>query len=200
MGNQIIRKEISRYSIDKPSEVSKMAVVLKKHIIANNLSVKITGKDYVMVEGWQFAGGLLGLFPRIVRVENIGTMKWMAQAEIVDKSGKVVSTGYAICSKEEMKKKSFDEYAIVSMAQTRAIGKAFRNLIGWVIKMGGFESTPAEEMPKGKPIEKVSKSNATNYVEQLKVEAYKGGAKTEKEAIDYLNKKSGLKLDSLNND
>jgi hypothetical protein len=32
------------------------------------------------------------------------------------------------------------------MAQTRAIGKAYRNLIGWVMKMTGYESTPAEEM------------------------------------------------------
>jgi len=34
------------------------------------------------------------------------------------------------------------------MAQTRAIGKAYRNVIGWVIKLAGYEGTPSEEMVK----------------------------------------------------
>jgi site-specific recombinase XerC len=32
------------------------------------------------------------------------------------------------------------------MAQTRAIGKAYRNLLAWLMKAAGFEATPAEEM------------------------------------------------------
>src|SRR6185369_14512327 len=43
-------------------------------------------------------------------------------------------------------KRRFDEYAIASMAQTRAIGKGFRNLLGWLMKAAGVEATPAEEM------------------------------------------------------
>ncbi len=39
-----------------------------------------------------------------------------------------------------------DEYAILSMAQTRAVGKAFRNQLAWLMKAAGFEATPAEEM------------------------------------------------------
>ena len=35
------------------------------------------------------------------------------------------------------------------MAQTRAIGKAYRNIIGWVIKLSGYEPTPAEEVKPG---------------------------------------------------
>ena len=34
------------------------------------------------------------------------------------------------------------------MAQTRAIGKAYRNLLGWVMKLAGYETTPSEEMIK----------------------------------------------------
>ena len=34
------------------------------------------------------------------------------------------------------------------MAQTRAIGKAYRNVIGWVMKLAGYEATPSEEMAK----------------------------------------------------
>ena len=88
-----------RYEITNPYQMAKMAEVLKQHIIKNKLSVKIVDRDYVMVEGWQFAGGITGLLPRIVKVENIGTMKWLAQAEIVNRTGQVVATGFAICSK-----------------------------------------------------------------------------------------------------
>ena len=32
------------------------------------------------------------------------------------------------------------------MAQTRAIGKAYRNILAWIIRAAGYEPTPAEEM------------------------------------------------------
>jgi hypothetical protein len=32
------------------------------------------------------------------------------------------------------------------MAQTRAIGKAYRNCLAWIIRAAGYEPTPAEEM------------------------------------------------------
>ena len=34
----------------------------------------------------------------------------------------------------------------MSMAQTRAIGKAYRNCLAWIIRAAGYEPTPAEEM------------------------------------------------------
>jgi len=61
-------------------------------------------------------------------------------------TGKEIGFGAAICTNAETKKAEFDEYAIASMAQTRAIGKAFRNLIGYVMNAAGYEATPAEEM------------------------------------------------------
>lgn len=60
--------------------------------------------------------------------------------------GAVVSSGTGICSNMEIKKLDFDQYAVASMAQTRAIGKAYRNIIGYVMNNAGYESTPAEEM------------------------------------------------------
>jgi hypothetical protein len=92
------------------------------------------------------------MFPRVIAVENLSTdkeTKWKADVEIVNiKDGSVVSRGFAVCSDKEAKMKSFDEYAVLSMAQTRAIGKAYRNVIGWVMKLAGYETTPSEEMRK----------------------------------------------------
>lgn len=140
------------YNLNKPAQVASMAKVLKQHIIEHKLYTPIAGKNYVMVEGWQFAGGIMGIFPKVKEVENLSTVneiKWKVEVEIIErKTDKVVSSGFAICSNKEGKKKSFDEYAILSMAQTRAIGKAYRNLLGWVMKLAGYEATPSEEMIK----------------------------------------------------
>lgn len=141
-----------KYELDKPAQMSGMAIALKRYIIAENLYTNIVGKNYVHVEGWQYAGGLLGTYPRVVAIENLSTvqeMKWKAEVEIVNiKTKEIVGRGFAICSNKESKKRSFDEYAILSMAQTRAIGKAYRNMIGWVMKLAGYEATPKEEMAK----------------------------------------------------
>lgn len=57
-----------------------------------------------------------------------------------------VGYGFAICSNAEAKKVGFDEFAIASQSQTRAIGKAYRNQIGFLMKSAGFADTPSEEM------------------------------------------------------
>jgi hypothetical protein len=140
---------IKRYNIDKPQELKSMALVLKDHVVRNNLYTKIAGRNYAHVEGWQFAGGLLGLYPKVEKVENLSSgqeIKWLAQVDIINsKNEEVVATGFAVCSNKEGKKTKFDEYAILSMAQTRAIGKAYRNLLGWVMKLAGYQPMPAEE-------------------------------------------------------
>ena len=140
------------YDFGKPKEATQMAKILKSHVVKNNLYTDIKGKNYAHVEGWQFAGGMLGLYPRVAKVERLDSTeksenKWFAEVEIIRmKDGEIMSRGFALCSSKEANKKDFDEYAVLSMAQTRAIGKAYRNLIGWVMKLSGYESTPAEEM------------------------------------------------------
>jgi len=143
--------ELKSYSIDKINDMTGLANTLKNHVISQKLYTNINGKNYVHVEGWQFAGKMLGLSPLIKSVQNVSTEKsrsWLAHVEIVDVNNVVRSNGYALCSSSESKKSSFDEYALLSMAQTRAIGKGYRNLIGWVMKLAGYEGTPMEEIRK----------------------------------------------------
>lgn len=142
----------NNYSLDKIDDMTSMAKVLKDHVVRHKLYSNIKGKNYAHVEGWQFAGGLMGLYPRVTEIHNLSSdkeYKWRADVEIVSSNdGKVVANGFALCSNKEAIKKNFDEYAVLSMAQTRAIGKAYRNLIGWVMKLAGYEGTPSEEMHK----------------------------------------------------
>ena len=129
---------------------------LSRLIVEKKLTTNIQGKNYVNVEGWMFCGSALGLNPVITEVTDLtrrGTepgqleIKYMAKCEVRNiNTGQLVATGVALCSNFEHSKKRFDEYAILSMAQTRAIGKAYRNLLAWLMKAAGFEATPAEEM------------------------------------------------------
>lgn len=132
-----------------PNDILTFANNLKEMIVKNNLSTPLRGKNYVNVEGWQVAGAFTGLFPVVELVENQseGTKyKYRAEVSLRDKEGNKVGYGVAICSNQESGKSSFDEYAIASMAQTRAVGKAFRMKIGWLLKIAGYETTPTEEM------------------------------------------------------
>jgi hypothetical protein len=88
-------------------------------------------------------------------------------------TGEIIGAGYAICTNIESKKTSFDEYSVASMSQTRAIGKAARNLIGFIMNAAGIEGTPAEEMeplvdgmpPVGDPLDKPEPANVEDFTD-----------------------------------
>ena len=145
-----------RFDLINSDSMLNLSKDLAKLIKEKGLSSNIQGKQFVNVEGWQFAGASLGLMPIITETTDLtrrGTepgqleIKYMAKCEVRNiNTGQLVATGVALCSNFEHSKKRFDEYAILSMAQTRAIGKAYRNLLAWLMKAAGFEATPAEEM------------------------------------------------------
>ena len=170
------------YDIVNKDSMLGLSNELAKLIKEKNLSTTIQRKEYVNVSGWQFAGAALGLMPIITEVTDLTRrgeqpnqveFKYLAKCEVRKiTTGEVVSTGIAICSSFERTKSAFDEYAILSMAQTRAIGKAYRNLLAWLMNAAGFEATPAEEMdfavetPK-KPTQTVQEVVAEIVEEQL---------------------------------
>lgn len=168
------------YTLNNLESIQRLSSDLKKFISGNQLTTNIKGKNYVNVEGWQAAGGLLGLYPIVVKTinqSNTSEYRYEAHVELrrtID--GTVIGGGIAICTNKETTKRSFDEYAICSMAQTRAIGKAYRNLLAWIMKMSGFEATPAEEMDFATDAEKdeelkqsIQKLKNADTVEELKI-------------------------------
>lgn len=189
-------KEVKSYELMNLPQMAQMADVLKAHIIKQKLYTNIQGKNYAHVEGWQFGGGMAGLLPRVVKVENLSNdkeIKWLTEVEIVRaKDGEVISRGYGICSDKEGKKKNSDEYVIISMSQTRAIGKAYRNVIGWVMKLAGYEGAPAEEMPVEKQKEVPLANGTTEYAGYCQ-ECTKEGEETPltQQIIDYSKRAFG---------
>lgn len=141
----------------KPSlvETKKLVTELMKYVEDNKLVVNIAGKKFLQVEAWQFTGSQLNLTAIVTDVVDCSltpetgkpTPQYKATVEVYhNPTGQLVSRGFALCSKAETKKSSFDAYAVMSMAQTRAIGKAYRNILAWLPKLAGYEGTPAEEI------------------------------------------------------
>lgn len=152
--------------LTNPNNILEFATNLKQLIVQNKLYTDIRGKNYVNVEGWQIAGAFTGTFPIVEKVENLSdgdTYKYRAEVTLRDKDNNVVGSGMAICTNKEQGKKNFDEYAVASMAQTRAVGKAFRMKIGWLLKVAGYETTPAEEMEAVQEAETVYKPSVSGY-------------------------------------
>jgi len=138
------------FDLAAPQQAMQVAEILQRFVKEKKLTANIKGKEYPLVEAWCYAGSQLGLYPILREVVNRSKeneIKYEAVVEIRRMSDdKLMSIGVAICSNKEASKRAFDEYAILSMSQTRAEGKAFRMLLSWIMKAAGFEATPAEEM------------------------------------------------------
>jgi len=134
----------------RPEEVieraSQIATQLAKIIKDRQLSTRIRDKDHVRVEGWTTLGAVLGVIPRernTLRTEQ----GFESYVELIRTSdGVVIGGASAICSWAEPRWSKADDYAVRSMAITRATGKAYRLGFSWIMVLAGYSPTPAEEM------------------------------------------------------
>ena len=143
---------VSLFGTNDPGEVLKRATDTAKPLAdvikRQKLFKTISGKNHIYVEGWTLLGSMLGVFPATVWTRKLDN-GWEARVEARTRSGELVGAAEAMCTRAEAKWKSSDEYAIRSMAQTRATSKALRQPLGFVIQLAGFEPTPAEEAEAG---------------------------------------------------
>jgi hypothetical protein len=147
---------VTLFGTDNPAEVvSRAAVVataLADLVRKQNLIVRIGQSDHVRVEGWTLLGSMLGVFPvvewtRPVKEGDEGAyIGWEARVEARTRGGEIVGAAEAECLRTERTWKGRDDYALRSMAQTRAVSKALRLPLGFVMQLAGFNPTPAEEM------------------------------------------------------
>ena len=138
------------YSFDDKIEVAtKVAASLKNVIQTQGLAVKIGPSEYVTAEGWEVLGTMLGCTPYVESVEEIPVdhkHKFMYKATVSIRQGDtILSRASAMAERNNMQK---DRPSVYSMAQTRALGKAYRMALSWIVKMADYEPTPAEEMPR----------------------------------------------------
>lgn len=127
---------------------TELASVLADVIIQQNLFVVIQKRKYVKAEGWLTLGALLGVVPIEDYCRPLPDGKgFEAKINLIRaKDQGLVGSASAECTYNEKNWTNRDSYSLRSMALTRATGKAFRLSFGWIVKLCGYEATPAEEM------------------------------------------------------
>jgi hypothetical protein len=145
-----VRESGGVFATRDPAEMIRQATEAANQLMAvvskAGLKMRIGSKDYLKVEAWTTLGVMVGCTARTEwsrPVEN----GWEAAVEVVNAAGVVIGRAEAECLRSEANWKNRDDYAVRSMAQTRAMGKALRMPLGWIAVLAGFEATPAEEMP-----------------------------------------------------
>jgi hypothetical protein len=166
----------------KPQEIvaraSAIATELGKIIDTKKLFKQIKEKKYVFVEGWNTLGAMLGILPvenRVLPIEG----GWEAYVDLIRASdGMKIGGSSAICTRKESHWASAADYAVRSMAITRATGKAFRLGFSWIMQLAGYEPTPGEEVTDEGPAvvpatkaEPAKKAEATQKPAQAKAPA-----------------------------
>jgi hypothetical protein len=139
------------FRTDDPAQVLERATAvanaLAPVIADRKLSVKIGQKEHITVEAWLTLGAMLGVTPVCTwsrKFEN----GWEARVEARTLDGRVVGAAEAECLRDESRWEKSDDYAIRSMAQTRATSKALASVLRFVATLAGYSGTPAEEMPR----------------------------------------------------
>lgn len=124
-------------------------------IYVNNAKLAIKKPDgglYLMAEAWLYLAHLKGVMPSVTTEQQYDNstgdvIRVIATCKLLKESdGTEVSRATMMAEKKEKFLKDKDNYAVVGMAETRAISRCIRNVYGYVAKAAGFESTPAIEM------------------------------------------------------
>lgn len=132
--------------VDRATQISNR---LKDIVEKAQLYSMIKDKKYVKAEGWTAMCAMLGVFPSAEycrKVEREDEICYEARIVLRHISGNEVGAGEALCSSKERNWTARDEFAIKSMAQTRATGKACRLSFSWIMALAGYQVTPSEEM------------------------------------------------------
>lgn len=103
--------------------------------------VHVKDYEWVAPEG----GGRKQKRHKADRSYTVRGYSWEACCEVV-KDGVVLATAEAMVTREEDRWAGADDYAIRSMAQTRAQSRAIAAAARWVVTLAGYSGTPAEEM------------------------------------------------------
>ena len=127
--------------------MAELATPLADVIEAKKLYATISGRRHITAEGWTTLGGMLGVVPVVCWTRPNETADgYVARVEARTLDGRVVGAAESECSRAESKWRNRDPYAIRSMAQTRAIGRALRAPLGQIVVLAGYEPGGAEEL------------------------------------------------------
>jgi hypothetical protein len=155
---------VTLWSTDNPEAALQQAARIASaamHMIETQGLVQAFGQGrHVKVDGWLCIARLANArthveWERPLRDDSGNVIRdgqgrpfgWEASVQVLNQHSEVVGDAVSQCARDESNWRSRDDYAVRSMAQTRATGKALRVALGFVAAMAGFDATPAEELP-----------------------------------------------------
>mgnify|MGYP001214687882 CR=1 FL=1 len=131
-------------------EAGERARALTKMVEQTKSYTQIGPSKHLRVEAWITVGQFYGCSARTTHTEEIsynGVFGFKAHARVThDATGQILTEAEALCMQDEKNWDSKPLHQLMSMAQTRAISKALAMKFRWVVTLGGFAPTPAEEM------------------------------------------------------
>lgn len=131
------------------NEAQVMATALYHVVEKQHLYMDIQGKKYLQLEAWQLLGkfcNVHGVVETVQPVEYFGAKGFESKAIVRDSDGVVIAAAEAICMDDEPNWKGKPLFQLKSMAQTRALSKAFRSSLSFIVSIAGYAPTPLEEM------------------------------------------------------
>ncbi len=152
----ITPEQFQRSMNDAVAKAKTLADIVESQKLYN----MIGGGKHLRVEAWQTIAVGYGLTPGIAEAtilyDNEGIeIGAKAKSVIYDAAGTIRGGAEAYCMRSEPNWKTKPVHQLLSMAGTRAVSKALRLLLAWVVVLAGYEPTPAEEMSNdnGKTVE-----------------------------------------------
>ena len=136
-------------------EASAKARTLSKLVEAQHLYTKMGQGKHIHVEAWITIGksyGLTaGILPDAKILYDLDGNEIGAQAQsVIPENGVIVGGAPGFCMRKgQWTNKPIEQ--LISMAGTRAVSKAFRLLLSYVVVLAGYSPTPYEEMDNEKP-------------------------------------------------
>ena len=112
-------------------------------------SIQLRVKKYITLEGWQALAVGGDLSPRIDESEELANGDMRAVCSLIRLSdGAIMSRAVGYVGLDEPMWASRPRHARHAMAQSRAMSRACRSGLGWVVPLmdGSLSTTPAEEM------------------------------------------------------
>ncbi|HDY68408.1 hypothetical protein LCGC14_2017610 [marine sediment metagenome] len=162
MGNELAKSQMLN-PVKEIEYASEAATALKDIVDKKPKKVMVGGEQYIEFEDWQMIARFYNCTAGIEWTKPImreaqkkqAVVGFEARAQVLNKDGMVISAAEASCLRDEDNWKFKPEFQLRSMAQTRAMAKALRNVFAWVVVLAGYKPTPAEEMETGKTFARV---------------------------------------------
>ena len=185
-------KELMNYAIEIADTLTD---VLRK----KGMTRKFGAGEHVQTEGWQLAGSLMGFTTDEGECRELDDGSYEATVHLKSTaSGRIVATATGRCGTDEPNWKTKPKYARRSMAFTRAIGRAYAQNFRWLIKLAGYEGTPAEEMPTHDAEPEVYQEKDYQKMELVQ-HAKKHGIETKEDLVKLSAACKGVRMSSLAN-